>query len=239
MVKIAICDDMDDQVNFIHQIVLDILKKNHELGDITLYTSSDFLRYDIQEGKYFDLILSDVEMPGVNGMELASVIRQYLPDSLVIFVTAYLKYAVDAFEYNIFRYIPKEKLREKLPDAIKDALKIIHLQINQFYTIALHNRFQKIALKNILYIQREGKNSIFFLTDNTIVKERKSLADVQKKLNCSDFAFVDRGCIVNLLHISSIQGHMIELENGTCISSSHTRLKEIKTLMQKLWRTEQ
>ena len=64
----------------------------------------------------------------MNGMELAATIRTYLPGALIIFITAYTKYALDAFELSAFRYIDKEMLPEKLPTAIRDAFRILHMQ---------------------------------------------------------------------------------------------------------------
>lgn len=237
MLKIAICDDSDDQVQKLHLIVSDFLEKNHEIAEISTYTHSSFLLYDIQEGKFFDLILTDIEMPRVNGMELAETIGKYLPDALVIFVTAYIKYAVDAFELSVFRYVPKDKLNEKLSQALLDAIQMVHMQTERYYTISEPSRFQRIPLHNILYIRREGKNSVFYLTDNSTVKERCSLAQVQSGLNSDDFIFPERGCIVNLIHIISVHNNIIEMKNGEKLSISHARLKELKTNLYHLWRT--
>ena len=91
-------------------------------------------------------------------------------------------------------------------------------------------------LKDILYIQREGKNSIFYLANQDILKQRKSLVPIMEKLNSSDFVFIDRGTVVNLAHIVSIQNTTIELDNGHFILASIPRMKELKFQLQNLWR---
>ena len=183
-----------------------------------------------------DVVLTDIEMPHMNGMELAATIRTYLPGALIIFITAYTKYALDAFELSAFRYIDKEMLPEKLPTAIRDAFRILHMQTDQYYPLSNTRMYRKLLLKDILYISREGKNSIFHLTNQTEIKERKSLNPVMEELNSSDFVFADRGIIVNLIHIVSIQDTMIELDNGEFLPASLARIKELKLLLQKLWR---
>ena len=55
-----------------------------------------------------------------------------------------------------------------------------------------------------------------------------------EELNSSDFVFADRGIIVNLIHIVSIQDTMIELDNGEVLPASLARIKELKLLLQKL-----
>lgn len=236
MIQIAICDDSETSLQNLNQAVTDILKSNHELADITLYKESEFLNYDIGEGKFFDLILTDIQMPYIDGMELAANIRKYLPNALIIFITAHSKYALDAFELSIFRYIDKETIPKKLPVAVMDALKMIHLQENQYYLLSYNRMHRKILLKDILYIQREGKNSIFYLANQDILKQRKSLVPIMEKLNSSDFVFIDRGTVVNLAHIVSIQNTTIELDNGHFILASIPRMKELKFQLQNLWR---
>ena len=70
------------------------------------------LQYDIEEGQYYDLILSDIEMPQIDGMDLAAYMKRYLPDVLIIFITSHLKYAVDAFELSVSIYTQKYDWRK-------------------------------------------------------------------------------------------------------------------------------
>jgi len=67
MIYIAICDDNEKTVEILKKKVMEFLKKSNEFADITVYTQSENLQYDIQEGKYYDLILSDIEMPNIDG----------------------------------------------------------------------------------------------------------------------------------------------------------------------------
>lgn len=235
MVKIAICDDAEDQARTLYQSVSEYMKNHAELSEIILYEKSQLLQYDVQEGRFFDMILTDIEMPDLNGMELVNITRNYLPEAVIIFVTSHLKYAVDAFEYSVFRYIPKNILQDKLPQALEDALKMMRTQAGEYYMISLPNRMEKLALHKILYIMREGKNSVFYLTDGTDTRERKSLMNVHQELKSGDFVFADRGCIVNLAHIQSIRDTKIEMDNGAWILTKHSRLAEIKRGLQNVW----
>ena len=93
MIYIAICDDDKESVSILKDRVTLLLKNNSIIADISVYTKSQVLKYDIEEKKYFDLILSDIEMPELDGMVLAGHIKSYLPDVLIVFITGYLKYA--------------------------------------------------------------------------------------------------------------------------------------------------
>lgn len=211
------------------------LKKNNTLAKTEVYTHSQMLQYDVQEGKYFDLILSDIEMPHVDGMELAAYIRRYLPEIIIIFVTSYLKYAIDAFELSVFRYIPQKELDSRLPQALKDAIAIINFQSEKSYTIQLPSRVEKIPYQKILYIQRERNNSVLVLTNNGKTKIRKSLIQIFQELNSEDFVYIDRGVIVNLAHIEGINNGSVKLKNGICIPASQAKLQYAKLRLTDLW----
>ena len=247
MIRIAICDDYQEQVDLLHRLVLKFLDSHRERAEIARYTQSRMLLYDIQEGAHFDLVLSDIEMPHVDGMELATGIRQLLPECITIFITSHLKYSVDAYELNIFRYIPKNELEPRLVQALRDAFSMLHLQEGQFYTIESAHRLEKILWKNIVYIQREGKNAVFYLLDGSRTKVRKSLAQVFEQLAEDSFVYVDRGTIVNLAHVVRIKDNKVELKmNGSqteekkrdscvAVETSPLRLEQLKTELRKYW----
>lgn len=235
MIYIGICDDNESIAYDLKARTIKFFKKRHENIEITVYLQSQLLQYDIEEGKYFDLILSDIEMPEINGMSLAAYIRLHLPETLIIFITSHLKYAIDAFELSIFRYIPKNALDFRLSQALEDAVNMIKMQSDQYYTIETPTRVEKIPYNKILYIQREGKNSVITMLDGSSTKVRKSLTHVFKDLDPKDFVYVDRGDIVNLAHIMGIKNGIVELQNGIRIPASQAKLELIKTQLSEFW----
>ena len=141
MVKIAICDDEEKSVALHERIVKECLQSVGIGCEITTYTQSRNLLYDIIDDAFFyDLILLDIEMPGISGMEMPQKIKGYLPNVRIIFVTSHTEYAIDAFELSIFRYVPKNNLEVKLTAAVIDAAKLIELETGQEYTIQTANR---------------------------------------------------------------------------------------------------
>lgn len=85
MLYIAICDDNREDAEGLRSKTALFLKEDNVLADVSVYIQSQMLQYDIEEGKYFDLILSDIEMPDTHGMDLAAYIKGYLPEVLIIF----------------------------------------------------------------------------------------------------------------------------------------------------------
>lgn len=235
MIRIAVCDDDADMVKNHSAILEEALKEHGCTGDITTYTSSENLIYDIREdGFFYDLILLDIEMPQITGMEAAKIIRETLRDIKIIFITSHVEYAIDAFELSVFRYIPKNQIGERLPAALKDVLSLIRLEEDKCYTIQVKGRFERILYKDIIYITRDGKNSVI----NTAEGEsriRKSLKEVFDELGSDDFIFIDRGCIVNIIHVMQIKNSTALMKNGSSLPVSRSNLQAVKERINEYW----
>ena len=235
MLRIAICDDDSAAVQSNRSIAEDCLKQCGSAGEIAAYTHSDNLLYDITEdGFFFDLILLDIEMPGSTGMELAGKIRPFLPDVKIIFITSHVEYAIDAFELSIFRYVPKDDIARRLPGAIRDAIRLIELEEGQFYTIQTNSRLEKIPYKEILFIERDGKNASI-ATVGGAARVRKSLQQVYEELAAEEFIFIDRGCIVNMIHVTQVKEGTAVLKNGAALPISRSHLQEVKAQINAYW----
>ena len=185
---------------------------------------------------FFDLILLDIEMPGNTGMEIAQKIKPFLPNVKIIFITSHIEYAIDAFELSIFRYVPKDDMQKRLPAAIQDAVRLIVLEDGKAYTIQTNSRFEKIPYREIYYIARDGKNASI-TTAGGISKVRKSLQQVYEELGAEEFIYIDRGCIVNMIHIMQIKDGMAVLKNGTALPVSRSHLQEVKAQINHYWGT--
>lgn len=235
VIKIAICDDEEKAIALHERIVRDCLQSQGIGYEITTYTQSRNLLYDItDDGFFYDLILLDIEMPGISGMEIPQQLKGFLPNVRIIFVTSHTEYAIDAFELSIFRYVPKNNLEVKLAAAVTDAAKLIELEAGQEYTIQTASRMEKIPYKDIFYIQRDGKNASI-ISSVGIAKVRKSLQQVFDELNTPEFIFVDRGCIVNIIQIMKISDGMVVLKNGEQLPISRSHLQEVKQKINQFW----
>lgn len=127
MIRIAICDDESDSIHRNEEILQECISQMKCIADIITYSNGEMLLSDILEDDFFyDLILLDIEMPNISGMEIVQSIKPKLPNMRVIFITSHIKYAIDSFELSIFRYVPKDDLEKRLTYAVTD-LSLIHI----------------------------------------------------------------------------------------------------------------
>ena len=236
LIRIAICDDEKEAVIQHEDIVKRSLRSCGIGYEIVTYTKSSNLLFDITDDHFFfDLILLDIEMPGITGMELSEKTKLYLPNVKIIFITSHIEYAIDAFELSIFRYVPKSDLTARLAAAVTDAAKLIALEAGKEYIIQAAGRMEKIPYKDIFYIQRDGGKNSVLVSCMGISKVRKSLQQIFEELNTPEFIFIDRGYIVNIIQIMKIRDGMAYLKNGEKLPVSRSHLQEVKRQINKFW----
>lgn len=235
MIRIAICDDEPDSILRNKEILQACTGRMKCIADMITYTNGEMLLSDILEDDFFyDLILLDIEMPNISGMDIVQSIKPRLPNVRVIFITSHIKYAIDSFELSIFRYVPKDDLEKRLTYAVSDALKLILLENHKNYLVVTANRMEKVSFQDILYIQRDGKNSAI-TTFHGVIKVRKSLQNVLEELDAEEFIFIERGCIVNLIQVTQIKNSMIYLKNQIELPISRSHLQGVKVALNSYW----
>ena len=235
MLQVGLCDDEPVLLDTLEEKVRRCFSENLIFAEIQAFTGGQNLLYEAEDGKRFDLLLLDIEMPGMDGLELASRLRLLLPDALLIFITSHVEFALDAYELSTFRYIPKNNMDGRLEHALLDAAAAIQLQQSQSYIISNQNRLERIPLKNLLYIQHVEKNSLL-VTDLPAFKVRKTLQEIYEELNPDDFLFIDRGFIVNLSHVMSVKVGCCILRDGTRLPVSQARMPVLKEHLLSFWK---
>ena len=235
MIHIAICDDDRKYAEEIESMVKECCREADGLCHGEIYEGSVELMEEIGKGEYFDIFLLDIEMPGMGGMELAAKIRDILPQAIIIFITSYEKYVFQSFEVQPYRFIPKKRVADMLPNAIKDALDFAKEQEKEFYVVENQNVLEKIPVGNILYIWHHGKYAYIEKADGSNIKIRKTLKQIFKELPAGDFVWADRGCIVGSMQIERIEGKEIVLRNEKRIAVSPDRIADLKNQMLQYW----
>ena len=131
------------------------------------------------------------------------------------------------------------KLKPYLPNVkiiLRDAVRLITLEGGKFYTIQSGSRMEKIPYKDIMYIQREGKNAEIY-DGNEIKKVRRSLQQIFDELSSEEFIFTDRGCIVNIIHVMQVKDGEAIMKNGDHLPISRSHLQEVKLKINSYWGT--
>lgn len=234
LLYVAICDDEIFYLDKIKQLIEDYIKKEKILIKLKIYSNSEDLIEEVEQKKYFDIYFLDIVMPEASGLKVAERIRAHSPHAIIILISNFDKYAIQAFELSIFRYIQKKTLDLHFQKTFEAAIKLWYEHQDCCYIISTAKMFQKIKYKDIIYIYKSQKYSVFVLR-NGESKIRKTLTDVFNELNSPIFLFVDRCYIINLEHVQKVNKNGLILNNGHSLLMSRKHLEHIKNQLDLFW----
>ncbi len=162
-----------------------------------------------------DLIFLDIQMPGLNGLELA---KQIGKTTLVIFTTAFAEFALDSYEVDAVDYLVKPIRPSRFEKAVEKALSYHKMLLSEeentrieqveseFMFIKSDRRFFKVAFKEILFV--EGlKDYVIIHTESQKLITHVNLKNAYKLLPQNKFLRVNRSYIVNKYRIDSFSNH--------------------------------
>lgn len=232
----TICDDNPSAAQQAKEIAERAFYEKNISADISVYTDSGQLMFELDDNKQIDILILDIEMPKVSGFEIAEYVKKSNPNCLIIFMTSYVNYAVDGYELDIFRFVPKQDGDYRLKTALLDATGVIDLESKKSYFIERHDMCGMLPCKYILYITKRGKNSeIYHLKSKEPIKIRKPLAVVFEELDSNEFIYISRGCIANMANVQKVDRREWVCKNGDRVPISASLYAEIKEKLLDFW----
>ncbi|MCW5670443.1 MAG: response regulator transcription factor [Hydrogenophaga sp.] len=159
-----------------------------------------------------DLVMLDIHMPGVDGMALASTLRQMAAPPAIVFVTAYAEHAVHAFELEAVDYLTKPVRRERLQQALQKVVKLRSAGegaqdagLPESLIIQERGRSERVALADVIYLKAELK----YITVRTADKEHifdGALSDLEQRY-AHLFVRVHRNALVSRRAVRAVEKH--------------------------------
>ena len=160
-----------------------------------------------------DILLTDIQMPGMTGIELVKTIDK-IP--AVIFTTAYSEYAVEGFELSASDYLLKPVSFSRFTKAINKAIKIVDiklkysktppLEVKDYISIKADHRVYKVYFDDLIYVESKSEY-VTFNTKNKNITAYYALKNLEIEFPETLFIRVHKSYIVSIKHIEYIEGH--------------------------------
>ena len=235
MLKIALCDDDSQFVSKITGLIQSLLQNGAESPVITTYINPVALTASISDGERYDIYILDVEMPDLNGMDVARCIREYQPNAVLLFLSSHLSYATEGYKVQALRYVPKLDLENALPEALEQALATFEKADTRSIMVQHYQNYTRILHKDILYVQKMQR-SIQIVTDRQgNFKDNRGIKELFSEINDPRFIFTDRAYFVNLDYVQELDGSWLVLNNEDRVPVSRPMMPNVKKAMIALW----
>lgn len=203
MLRIAICDDDLRELSLISELLNKYQTEKEPLLKYDAFSNAIDLLDAIKRKDYHILIL-DVLMPGLNGIEAAQEIRDFDKEIKIIFLSSSREFAVESYSVDAYYYLLKPVTAQKF-FPILDGILLELLRREDFMHIKTSSRFTRIPYSKIEYLEVFNKKLLFHLADGTIKEINGSLSNFEDILCCRDeFIKVHRSYIVNMESILSL-----------------------------------
>lgn len=157
-----------------------------------------------------DVVLMDIHMPGMDGLEAAKILSDQSLPPAVIFTTAYTEHALSAFDVSAAGYLLKPIRREKLLTALTKTMSITRPQLPtssqedpEYLLIHLRGGLQRISLKNIFYLKADNKYVSVRHPDGEALLE-DSLKLLEQRY-ADKFFRIHRNALVNLERVRGLE----------------------------------
>lgn len=228
MLEIGVCDDD-------HLLLWEMEKYLLELGcetgrslEVTTYADGDEIVKAVMKGKRFDIIYIDIEMPGLNGMTAAKMIRELDRTVQIVFVTCHESYMKEAFMAAPIGFLVKPVSKDEFTGTFNYILKMIGAE-DQYYRFRYDRSDYKVLLKEVIYFESKGRMTEI-VCESGRYRLYKNLEAIEEELRGQKMRFVrtHKSYLVSYWRISRFSADIVELMDGICLPVSRSRKKEVE-----------
>lgn len=219
--KIAIVDDEKFWRDRASKMVQEHFR-GHEL-EIDEYESGVKFLKDV---KYYDIVIMDIEMPGLNGFQTIAEYRKDFVKTVVMILTTHMEISNIGYLVNAFRYINKENIVEELTEALQSVTRIMEV----YDTVSLNVVGLGgilVMIRDILFVETKKRNIVVY-TENNEFECSNSLTSIENQLELSGFYRSHKSYLVNLDRIKKFDKQNIYFSGNRIAFLSAHKYAELK-----------
>lgn len=213
MIRIAIVEDEPTERDRIKVYLEEIAQEDQTQFEIEQYSSG--MAFVMRGMKDYDLVLMDIDMPNLNGIETAKALRKVDQSATLIFVTNMAQYAISGYEVNAIDFILKPVNRYSFAIKIKRAISRTAKKNDNAIQIKMDGTIFLVHMYQIMYLEVDGHYVIFHTTQGDY-KEYTTLKLAQKRINSSHFVQCNQSFLINMKYIESVSRESVTV-GGTII----------------------
>lgn len=223
--RIGICDDEAAQRQLIQKYIQEWAKERRVSLETVLFASAENVLFCLEDDAVFDLLILDIEMGSVSGMELAGRLRKNGSDVPILFATGYEQYMAQGYEVSALHFLLKPIHKEKL-FAVLDRLKQTKKTETKIL-FPIDDGTLAVYPSDIWYVEASGHQCVLVLSDRRCII-RQSFGRTQELLKeRKSFVRCHRSYLVNLCHVSAIVRLELVMDDHTVIPVSRRLEKQV------------
>lgn len=206
MLSIAIVEDEESERRHLQECIQYLAEK--EQFDYHVIEFSSGTAFIAQYQPIYDIVLMDIEMPGMNGMDAARALRQMDTSVVLVFVTNMIQYAVSGYEVDALSYLLKPINKYDFLMKMHRAVARTTKRVDESIQIKAAGEVYRIRVASIKYLDVQGHYVTYCTTEGNY-QEYVTLKEAEQKLNKSFFVRCSRPYLVNLKFVTGVKEDMV------------------------------
>lgn len=229
---IALCDDNIDELSRISSLLEDYRRKrNYSITYEAFHSATELL--ETMRERRFDLLLLDILMPGVTGIDAAKEIRHSDSKIPIIFLTSSREFAVESYRVSAEDYIIKPAREDEIFPALDKQIARL-AQEEAYLTLKTGSGIVKLPFSQIVYVEVINRMVHFFLVSNEVRQAYGYLADYERELLAYPYFYKPhRSYIVNLRQMTELGKNGFSTTVGKKVPVSRDAFARAKTAYMK------
>lgn len=212
--RIAICDDEQSQLQNLTKKLSLYAEARHVSFRIDTYLSAEAFLFAFDGNRNVDLLLLDIEMAEMNGIELAKKVRAENETIQICFITGYPDFMSQGYDVEALHYLIKPVSTDKLFEVCDRFMKAMETQ-PRFFLFSVGKEVVRLYEKELYYGEAQG-HYVVLHTKQGELKLRMTMPELEKQLG-EGFFRASRSFIVNLRYVTRITKTDVVLEKGTAV----------------------
>ena len=221
--RIAVCDDREEDWKYLTSMAHRWAEERKHTIELKTFSSAENFLFHYAEQPNFDILLLDIEMSGMNGVELAQNVRRGNDRIQIVFITGFSDFIAEGYEVSALHYLLKPVSAEKLAEVLDRAVqKLKEPEKAAFFQI--DGEIRRIPLDQIVSVEAFAHSCVVTTTESPW-EVKESISAVEKKLQqTAKDAFIrtHRSYLVGIRYIQSISKTDVTLDNGRKIPLSRS-----------------
>ena len=231
MLNIVLCDDNAQERDYIKSLVLDWADRSGADIAATEYPSAEAFLFSYEDLSP-DIILLDIEMPRMNGVELAKKLRACSETVLIIFITGYPDFISEGYEVEALHYLLKPVTPQKLGEVLDRAVSKIS-RVEKKILLPSEGGETAVSVRDIHYIEVQRQYSVIYTVAGRY-RIKAPLTELESRLD-DYFLRVQRSFIVNLREVVKITRTGVILKSGAEVPISRGTAEKVSRKIIELF----
>lgn len=227
VLRVAVVDDEEAARELYGALARGWARRRGVEAEVATFASAEQLLFSLDDAAC-DIALLDIEMPGLDGMDLARDLRARGERTQIVFVTGIIDHALDGYDVDAASYLLKPVRAEKLDAALDRALDRVGRE-EPVLVVESAGETSRAPLTRVCFLEARGHDTLVTLADGTRLVSTRGIAQVEAELSRMSGLFLKthRSYLVNLPHVRRITRRDVEMDTGDVLPIARGRWEEL------------